>query len=481
MNETVTIKEGGLTRRLAPIDKLKVNTTDNKESTWVSAGKANTGVLHASENGIYIASEVGYEAYSDVFVRVTKDSYEGDTSFDDWDYETPDMDLSNWDPETIEEFENDPEAFDEVFNNEDEWKDIDKPIDIKMDNPKIQDTKISGIDPVTGNEMEVGLDEDGYLTETTLPSSIKIITPPNKLQYIEGQKIDLRGIVVQAYTEDGNVWQNENYPDGIIPANELTASPDVAILDSESARAWGTDEDIYVDGELIAHNLYCEERHNSGQDYDDDNYYGAVGTVTGRKGTGGWYLYVGNPSFRVAYIGEYGFIIAKTSPLGGRGESSDGNSGISSYWKYGDGSIYTYNNKTVYSHRANYYYSYENSSFIQKSDIVEVDQDKIAWAMFYGGLSSRGNGTITVSWTRSDGEVLTDTFGIEVLPDPDGAHPQVDPSTVEWNHRRYKANEDLGAVEVRHGSVYMEDGAIYDVGAAVRLGMLEPVDNEIVP
>ena len=78
MNETVTIKEGGLTRRLAPIDKLKINTTDNKDSTWVSAGKTNTGVLHASENGIYIASEEGYEAYSEVIVRVTKDSYEGD-------------------------------------------------------------------------------------------------------------------------------------------------------------------------------------------------------------------------------------------------------------------------------------------------------------------------------------------------------------------------------------------------------------------
>jgi hypothetical protein len=89
--------------------------------------------------------------------------------------------------------------------------------------------------------------------------------------------------------------------------------------------------------------------------------------------------------------------------------------------------------------------------------------------------------TVPVQYIRSDGEVLEDSFTIEVLPDPDGVHPQVDPSTVEWNHRRYKANEDLGAVEVRHGSVYMEGGAIYDVGAAVRLGMLEPVDNEIVP
>lgn len=31
MNEIVTIKESGLTRRLAPIDKLKVNTTDNND------------------------------------------------------------------------------------------------------------------------------------------------------------------------------------------------------------------------------------------------------------------------------------------------------------------------------------------------------------------------------------------------------------------------------------------------------------------
>ena len=36
MNETVTIKEGVLTRRLAPVDKLKVNTTDNKEKRQVN-------------------------------------------------------------------------------------------------------------------------------------------------------------------------------------------------------------------------------------------------------------------------------------------------------------------------------------------------------------------------------------------------------------------------------------------------------------
>lgn len=464
MNETVIIKEGGLTRRLAPIDKLKVNTKDNKDSTWVSAGKANTGVLHASENGIYIASEDGYEAYSEVIVRVTKDSFEGDTSFDDWDYETPDMDLSNWDPETIEEFENDPEAFDEVFNDEEEWKDIDKPIDIKMDNPKIQDTKISGIDPVTGNEMEVGLDEDGYLTESTLPSSIKIEVPPDKLQYVDGQPIIFRGMVVKGYTADGELWTDASHPDGVISHSELTFPVTTAINESEG---WDGE---YTDGNglnVLRVTFGPETQKTWGYTFYMGPPVGYVpeGAETGPWSSGGTLRIAASASFS-AYITEYDNNFFGRGIDGGGRLAEKIDNGFYG-WTGGIGnddfSVYANKNGTI-------------SQYVTAIPKSTVDPR----GKSLDDLHPAGQ-IVPVQYIRSDGEVLEDSFTIEVLPDPDGAHPQVDPSTVEWNHRKYKANEDLGAVEVRHGSVYMEGGAIYDVGAAVRLGMLEPVDNEIVP
>jgi hypothetical protein len=150
---------------------------------------------------------------------------------------------------------------------------------------------------------------------------------------------------------------------------------------------------------------------------------------------------------------------------------------------------FTHNDKTVFYTQTRQSIPGETISLYPT-----VDQEfnsklgQVAWTLIYGDIEKHDNNIIPVQWIRSDGVTLEDSFAINVTSDPDGAHSnpddthsQVDPSTVEWNHRRYKANEDLGAVEVRHGSVYMEGGAIYDIGAAVRLGMLEPVDNEIVP
>ena len=457
MNETVTIKEGGLTRRLAPIDKLKVNTTDNKESMWVPTKNGNTGVLHASENGIYIASEDGYEAYSEVIVRVTKDSYEGDTSFDDWDYETPDMDLSNWDPETIEDFELDPDGFDDVFNNEDEWKDIDKPIDIKMDNPKIQDTKISGIDPVTGNEMEVGLDEDGYLTESTLPSSIKIVVPPDKHQYVDGQPILFRGMVVKAYTADGELWTDETHPDGVIPHSELTFPVTTAMAQ--------TDGEIWKGDGIEAIKVTYVDHPYPGTCQDNHAWYAE--TPVGYNEYGDVYIGGGGNGEATLLLTRYNGKAYKCRIGGGNYYVNIyGDNGESGY--EGPHAI----GGTTDRSRLNKFDRWTFTEYSQYLPESTKDPTKIDVA----DLQPVGQ-TVPVQYTRSDGEVLEDSFTIEVLPDPDGAHPQVDPSTVEWNHRKYKANEDLGAVEVRHGSVYMEGGAIYDVGAAVKLGMLEPVDN----
>jgi hypothetical protein len=466
----ITVKEGGLARRLAPIDKLKINTTDNKQSTWVPADKSNTGVLHASENGIYIASEDGYEAYSEVIVRVTKDSFEGDTSFDDWDYETPDMDLDNWDPGTIEDFELDPDGFNDIFNNEDEWKDIDKPIDIKMDNPKIQDTKISGIDPITGNEMEVGLDEDGYLTESTLPSTIKIEVPPAKLQYVDGQPIIFRGMVVKAYTADGELWTDANHSDGIIPHSELTFPVTTAVLTENegSIRTLPADSLIreIVDPPIP---IFTAQQVHALGSYDWVTYVAYSNTVKNSL-----FIYELDEVRMIAY-----FCAASAQPF------MHGNTSIKKDWDVPTivldkhSAEYTENGKTVY---------YASTAFevietpypysIAKNVSSDICFDLIAWQMIYGDVIREGSMEVPVQYIRSDGEVLEDSFTIEVLPDPDGAHPTRTDS-IEYNGSYYVANDDLNAeAHYASGTVWNRNtGAIYNTRDAVALGMLIPADG----
>lgn len=199
-NYNVLIEEGLRTRQMYPTDILKVDNTDSTDSLWMPQDNANYGTLYASENGIYIAARDGYDAYSEVDVRVT---------FDDF----SDLDIDNLDDTWDKDL--DIDEFDDLFNDEDLWDDPFDKIDSSFDD------RVTGIDPVSGNEYAVGLDANGYLDEYLLPSKIRIIKPPNKITYLNGEVIDYTGIVVMALTEDSKPWKNEKYPDGIIPFEEL--------------------------------------------------------------------------------------------------------------------------------------------------------------------------------------------------------------------------------------------------------------------
>ena len=48
MNESISIKEGNIGRRIAPVDKLKITTASHDESLWVPSERGNTGVLYGS-------------------------------------------------------------------------------------------------------------------------------------------------------------------------------------------------------------------------------------------------------------------------------------------------------------------------------------------------------------------------------------------------------------------------------------------------
>ena len=82
-------------------------------------------------------------------------------------------------------------------------------------------SSVVGTDPTTGNDYAVGVDEDGQLVNTPVPSGIKIVTPPTKTAYTYQENMDYTGIVVAAKKKDGTTFTDARYTNGHIPMGEL--------------------------------------------------------------------------------------------------------------------------------------------------------------------------------------------------------------------------------------------------------------------
>lgn len=79
------------------------------------------------------------------------------------------------------------------------------------------------------------------LTEAALeaangPIRIEIVIPPSKLDYYDGEHINLSGAKVVAYKEDGTPYIGNGYINGVIPNSELTTDPAVADIDAVSGK-----------------------------------------------------------------------------------------------------------------------------------------------------------------------------------------------------------------------------------------------------
>ena len=79
------------------------------------------------------------------------------------------------------------------------------------------------------NEHAISTDVDGNVVDEVIPSKIKITTLPKKQKYKDKEKIDIDGIVVKAYMNDGSIWDKGlEYAGGVIPQKYLKISPSKA-------------------------------------------------------------------------------------------------------------------------------------------------------------------------------------------------------------------------------------------------------------
>ena len=130
-----------------------------------------------------------------------------------------------------------------------DWDDfIDKLEDLDLDIDILKDLSFVGL-----NDLElptlVSLDMNFNIQMDELPASIEIVTPPNKLEYQDGERIDLTGMVVTAKKADGSTWTSAKYPNGHIPLGEL-------IIEPAQADVGQSKSDEYTDGDGVIARAY---------------------------------------------------------------------------------------------------------------------------------------------------------------------------------------------------------------------------------
>lgn len=171
MSKNITIQQSGTAQTLNNIDKLRTSEIGGGSCNWVPEDGTHQAILTATDNGTFTASDDGYHSYSQVVVDVAGG---GGTS---------------------------------VVGT---WPD--------------------------GNDYEFTVDDEtGYVDMELLPSSIAVTTPPTNTTYTEGDTLDFSGIVVTAYCGDGSIYDTEDYPDGIVPLNELSFDPTIAPEGADSS------------------------------------------------------------------------------------------------------------------------------------------------------------------------------------------------------------------------------------------------------
>lgn len=333
MSQSTSITEGGKGRPFGPVKALMVEGDDGKFYSWYPQSDKALGTLSVDKNGVYKASDKGVYGWGQVYVNV---------------------------PQT---------------------------------------DSVTGKDPDTGEEVVVRPDpETGEITETVVPVEIRVITPPTNPYgtYIDGQTITKDGMVVKAYSANGDEMQ-------VVPIGEITINPTQAVYDESKDQPSGGE----VDSDLITWTdqpiSYSGHIHVVRSSTWEIDFYGAYFAV---------YHNNNNWTILAAAASPSSYTEESYNPQDPQGEK------ITSTHQIG-GTGYTHDGKTAY---------YASLTFVASecSGATPVDGGGasrdyvIAWTILYGDGERHGAGspqTITVSWPRpGDGAILETTFDILVGP-----------------------------------------------------------------
>ena len=261
---------------------------------------------------------------------------------------------------------------------------------------------ITGKDPNADDDDDHNITVDpetGGLVNTRLPASIAITTEPTKSIYVDGESIDLTGIVVKAYYEDGTEW-------GTVTFSELLHDPLEADVSQVSADGKYSYPAIDTDGwcpQPIGAHLGNASQHNGETTFETTGYF-AVLLHADYDSSVNVVLFC-STTYNTPW--KVGFQQGTPWPYESVGNTTDS---------------YTYDGKTAYFYRYNIGMSLENDftapgAVNHTTTESGLDVAKVAWIILFGNQDQiAGAQTITVSWARpGDGKILTTSFGVTVV------------------------------------------------------------------
>jgi hypothetical protein len=275
-------------------------------------------------------------------------------------------------------------------------------------NPGGPGSAVIGKDPETGNDVVVGVDEDGSIVKTPVPSGIKILKAPDKTDYEYQETIDYSGIVVHMKKKDGTDFTDSDHPTGLLLLNEL-------IFPVEKAPA--------ASGESSATSELDTRLPQPIPFHDTDATYEIPMRIDGR----GELTVSGNTKYVIIrQIDGRETLFVASEECGGSVKSQHSHiyegKRVSFTNTFIANNAFTYNGKTVY-----YSENVGNSVYcLAGSTTLPVDVDitpnsfwgdgPTAWTIIYGSISG-GTATIPVQWVNPyTGETHQDTFQITSTP-----------------------------------------------------------------
>jgi hypothetical protein len=242
----------------------------------------------------------------------------------------------------------------------------------------------------------VWTDDKGNLREEELPVRIEIVQKPVKTQYRAGDKINIVGIGVRAYRQDGSEWSSNQFPlspwyaRGEIPAIELSFEPTVA--ETETGYISDLGEKPVVVG-LSPWRGYFDSDSPRGDGVDGGTIAISIISPVGL-------------AYGVASKEPFTATLFSVSSAGTRTDTGTREAGV-----------YTHNGKMIYTvgylTSAGWYKSYNVpvNYFSERTDNISG----VAWTALWGDKVG-GTSEVTVTWDMNGelDEPLTDKYKITV-------------------------------------------------------------------
>lgn len=185
MPKNVIVSEGGRGRRFANVSRLMTDKTNGLDS-WVPTSERMARQKYIRSNGVYHPQDDGLYGFSKLTVNIPGGA-KG--------YTVPTVSTAPYGVETVDTSV-EPSLLPSV--------------------PGSVGSSVVGMDPDTGLMSVMTVNPDGTLSKRPIPTSIRVLIPPAKLSYHDGEKIQYAGLVVELLDPNGDNFQDELFPQGII-------------------------------------------------------------------------------------------------------------------------------------------------------------------------------------------------------------------------------------------------------------------------